>query len=406
MLSRLYGVLLPFFVSFLLAYLLDPLVGFVQHKCRVRYRGLSVFVTLALFVGLMTLAVYLIIPAMGREIRIAAAGVEQYFANFDADKYLTQEQQEKLHEALDGLNLESMLSYPEVRDGIKSIVPKIGGWITGGLSWLSELLVILVGLMYLIFLLVAFPSIRANWTKYVPEQYLPQVRTLVHETNINMNAYFRGQGLVALCVGVLFATGFTLTGMPMGFVMGLIIGALNLVPYMQALGIPPCILLCLVQSAQTGQPVWLTLLLMAAVFVVVQTLQDMVLVPRIMGKVTGLGPAAILLSLSVWGALMGVIGMIVALPLTTLAVSCYKHYVLHEPFASEQSEAECLSKDDSQKLKDNNQKTKDTKEHEHRQDITGEKRTPAADAGDLLARSGSEDTDNRHKGSEASEQRP
>ena len=377
-----------------------------QHKCRVRYRGLSVFVTLALFVGLMTLAVYLIIPAMGREIRIAAAGVEQYFANFDADKYLTQEQQEKLHEALDGLNLESMLSYPEVRDGIKSIVPKIGGWITGGLSWLSELLVILVGLMYLIFLLVAFPSIRANWTKYVPEQYLPQVRTLVHETNINMNAYFRGQGLVALCVGVLFATGFTLTGMPMGFVMGLIIGALNLVPYMQALGIPPCILLCLVQSAQTGQPVWLTLLLMAAVFVVVQTLQDMVLVPRIMGKVTGLGPAAILLSLSVWGALMGVIGMIVALPLTTLAVSCYKHYVLHEPFASEQSEAECLSKDDSQKLKDNNQKTKDTKEHEHRQDITGEKRTPAADAGDLLARSGSEDTDNRHKGSEASEQRP
>ena len=359
MLSRLYGVLLPFFVSFLLAYLLDPLVGFVQHKCRVRYRGLSVFVTLALFVGLMTLAVYLIIPAMGREIRIAAAGVEQYFANFDADKYLTQEQQEKLHEALDGLNLESMLSYPEVRDGIKSIVPKIGGWITGGLSWLSELLVILVGLMYLIFLLVAFPSIRANWTKYVPEQYLPQVRTLVHETNINMNAYFRGQGLVALCVGVLFATGFTLTGMPMGFVMGLIIGALNLVPYMQALGIPPCILLCLVQSAQTGQPVWLTLLLMAAVFVVVQTLQDMVLVPRIMGKVTGLGPAAILLSLSVWGALMGVIGMIVALPLTTLAVSCYKHYVLHEPFASEQSNAECLSKDNNRKSEDDSQTSED-----------------------------------------------
>ena len=335
MLSRLYGVLLPFFVSFLLAYLLDPLVGFVQHKCRVKFRGLSVAITLILFVGLMTLAVYLIIPAMGREIKAAAVGVEQYFEHFDADQYFTAEQQQKIHAALDGLNLESVLSYPEVRDGIKAILPKVGGWITGGLSWLSELLVIFIGLMYLIFLLIAFPSIRANWTKAVPPKYLPQVITLVHEMKVNMDAYFRGQGLVALCVGVLFAIGFSIIGMPMGFAMGIIVGILNLVPYMQALGIPPCILLCLVQSAQTGQPVWLTLLLMAIVFIVVQTLQDMVLVPKIMGNATGLGPAAILLSLSIWGALMGVIGMIIALPMTTLIISCYRHYVLHVPFPSE-----------------------------------------------------------------------
>ena len=76
--------------------------------------------------------------------------------------------------------------------------------------------------------------------------------------------------------------------------------------------------------------------LMAIVFIVVQTFHDMFLVPKIMGKVTGLGPAAILLSLSLWGALMGVIGMIIALPLTTLGISCYKHYVLHEPFMFEQ----------------------------------------------------------------------
>lgn len=339
MLSRLYGVLLPFFVSFLLAWLLDPLVGFIQHKCRVKFRGLAVAITLILFVGLMSLAVYLIIPAMGREVKSAAVAVEQYFANFDADKYFTPEQQEKIHSTLDGLNLESILSYPEVRDGIQKLLPKIGAWITGGLSWLSELLVIFIGLMYLIFLMLAFPSIRANWRKYVPQKYYPQITTLVHEMNVNMNAYFRGQGLVALCVGILFAIGFTITGMPMGFVMGIIIGVLNLVPYMQALGIPPCILLCLVQSAQTGQPVWLTLLMMAIVFIVVQTFQDMYLTPKIMGKVTGLGPAAILLSLSFWGALMGVIGMIIALPLTTLGISCYKHYVLHEPFASEQIEA-------------------------------------------------------------------
>ena len=336
MFSRLYGILLPFFVSFLLAWLLDPLVSFIQYKCRVKFRILSVAITLILFVGLMTLGVYLLIPAVEREVKKSAVAIEQYFETFDASRYLTEEQQAKVQETLGGLNLQSVLSYPEVRDGIKSFLPEIGSWITGGLSWLSELLVIFIGLLYLIFLLISFPSIRAHWRDYVPKKHLPAVSTIVHELSVNMNAYFRGQGLIALCVGILFAIGFTLTGMPMGFVMGLIIGVLNLVPYMQALGIPPCIILCLVQSAQTGQPVWLTLLLMAIVFIVVQTFQDMVLTPKIMGKVTGLGPAAILLSLSFWGALMGVVGMIIALPLTSLGISCYKHYVLHEPFASEQ----------------------------------------------------------------------
>ena len=336
MFSRLYGILLPFFVSFLLAWLLDPLVSFIQYKCRVKFRILSVAITLILFVGLMTLGVYLLIPAVEHEVKKSAVAIEQYFENFDASRYLTDEQQAKVQETLDGLNLRSVLSYPEVRDGIKSFLPKIGSWITGGLSWLSELLVIFIGLLYLIFLLISFPSIRAHWRDYIPKKHIPAVSTIVHELSVNMNAYFRGQGLIALCVGILFAIGFTLTGMPMGFVMGLIIGVLNLVPYMQALGIPPCIILCLVQSAQTGQPVWLTLLLMAIVFIVVQTFQDMVLTPKIMGKVTGLGPAAILLSLSFWGALMGVVGMIIALPLTSLGISCYKHYVLHEPFASEQ----------------------------------------------------------------------
>jgi predicted PurR-regulated permease PerM len=344
MFSRLYGILLPFFVSFLLAWLLDPLVSFIQHKCRVKFRVLSVAITLILFVGLLTLAIYLLIPAVEREVRASAVAVEQYFANFDMDAYLSAEQQEKLHETLDGLNMESLLSYPEVRDGIKNFLPQIGSWITGGLSWLSELLVVFIGFLYLIFLLVSFPTIRANWRRYIPQKHLPEVSTIVHELSVNMNAYFRGQGLIALCVGILFAIGFTLTGMPMGFVMGLIIGVLNLVPYMQALGIPPCIILCLVQSAQTGQPVWLTLLLMTIVFIVVQTFQDMFLTPKIMGKVTGLGPAAILLSLSFWGALMGVVGMIIALPLTSLGISCYKHYVLHEPFASERPVEENVKK--------------------------------------------------------------
>jgi len=329
MFSRLYGVLLPFFAAFLLAYLLDPFVDFVQNKCKVKIRGLAVTIVLLLFTGALTLALYLLIPAIGHEVRLAAIGVEQYIASIDLDKFLSVEQQQKFDEMVERMNIEGILSDPEAREALKSIAPHIGGWITGGLSWLAELFVVVIALMYLVFLMVAFPRIRANWINFVPFKYRSKARTLMHEANRNMNAYFRGQGMVAFIVGILFAIGFSIIGMPMGIAMGLIIGVLNFVPYMQALGIPPCILLCLVQSAQTGRPVWVTLLCLAIVFVVVQTLQDMVLVPKIMGKVTGMSPAAILLSLSIWGAIFGVIGMIIALPMTTLIMSYYQHYIKH-----------------------------------------------------------------------------
>ena len=66
MFGRLYGVLLPFFASFLLAWLLDPLVTFVQQKCKVKFRTLSVAITLVVFVGLLVLGFYLLVPAIGQ----------------------------------------------------------------------------------------------------------------------------------------------------------------------------------------------------------------------------------------------------------------------------------------------------------------------------------------------------
>ncbi len=201
-------------------------------------------------------------------------------------------------------------------------------------------MVVFIGLLYLIFLMIDLPNIRKKVPGLIPSKYRMQVMTLLKDMDRNMNAYFRGQALVATCVGILFAIGFTIIGMPMGIAMGLIIGVLNMVPYMQALGIPPCIILCLIQSAQTGQPVWMTLLFMALVFIVVQSIQDLVLTPKIMGNVTGMSPAAILLSLSIWGALFGVIGMIIALPMTTLIVSYYKHYIANRGVSSRARQAE------------------------------------------------------------------
>ena len=339
MFSRLYGILLPFFVSFLLAYVLDPVVGFVQNRCRVRNRALAVLVTLLVVAGVLVGAVAALRKPVTEQVNTAWTGFQRYIANFDINDYVSTETQEKLLNWQEEWQWESLLSNPELTSSIKELVPKIGKWVTGGLSWLSELMVVFIGIMYLIFLMIDFPKIRANWSKFVPRKYRAQAEMVMSDIDRNMNAYFRGQAMVASCVGVLFAIGFTITGMPMGIAMGLIIGLLNMVPYMQALGIPPCIVLCLLQSAQTGQPVWWTLTMMTIVFVVVQSIQDMILTPKIMGNVTGMGSAAILLSLSLWGALMGVIGMIIALPVTTLIISYYERYVANRGVGSRAHQA-------------------------------------------------------------------
>ena len=334
MFSRLYGVLLPFFVSFLLAYVLDPIVVFIQTKCRVRNRALAVVVTLVLAIGIVVGAIAALRKPVMDQVNTAWVGFQNYIATFDINQYMSAETQEKLLQWQEEWDWKSLLANPELTTSIKELLPKIGNWITGGLSWMSELVVVFIGFMYLIFLMIDFPNIRANYSKFIPRKIRPRVVTLMGDIDRNMNAYFRGQATVATCVGVLFAIGFTITGMPMGIAMGLIIGLLNMVPYMQALGIPPCIVLCLIQSAQTGQPVWLTLLLMAIVFIVVQSIQDMVLTPKIMGNVTGMSPAAILLSLSIWGAICGVIGMIIALPITTLIISYYDRYIANRGVSS------------------------------------------------------------------------
>jgi len=103
---------------------------------------------------------------------------------------------------------------------------------------------------------------------------------------------------------------------------------LNMVPYLQLLGFVPTILLAIVKAADTGQNFWVILLLALVVFAVVQMIQDTFLTPKIMGHVTGLNSAIILLSLSVWGSLLGILGMIIALPLTTLLISYYQKYVI------------------------------------------------------------------------------
>lgn len=338
--SILYGVLLPFFVSFLLAYILDPVVVFIQNKCRVRNRALSVVLTLLLVIAVFVGGFALVIPEAKAQFNIAKEAFVAHAADFDINRYLPEETQAKLEQLNANWSLQSLLEREDIHQSIKNFVPKVLNWLSGGLSWLGGLFSVFVGLMYLIFLMLDMPNIQAKWSHFVPFKFRRQAQAVMANVDKNMSAYFRGQLIIASCVGILFAIGFSIIGLPMGIIMGFVVGFLNLVPYMQALSIPPAILLALLQGFTTDRPIWLCLVLVAVVYVVVQTVQDMVLTPKIMGDAMGLSPAMILLSLSFWGALFGVIGMILALPLTTLIIYYYDRYVANRGVSSRAHQAD------------------------------------------------------------------
>ena len=142
-----------------------------------------------------------------------------------------------------------------------------------------------------------------------------------------MRRYFRAQALVASLTGLICAIGFVLIGLPLGILLGALVGLLNMVPYLQIIAIVPAIILALIHALETGMSIWLVLALTGLVFVIAQIIQDGVLVPRIMGKVTGLSPAAIMLSLSIWGKLLGLLGLIIALPVSFLLLAYYRSFL-------------------------------------------------------------------------------
>ena len=200
--------------------------------------------------------------------------------------------------------------------------------ISGTTTFVMTILGIFVVLLYLIFILLDYKEIQDGFRSMVPERYSKTLRSLLDDIEESMNTYFRGQATVAFCVGILFAVGFSIVGLPLAILLGLFIGFLNLVPYLQTIGFVPAILLTMLQAAQTGENFWYLFMLVLLVFIVVQVIQDMFLVPKIMGKAVGLNPAIILLSLSIWGTLLGFVGLIIALPLTSLCISYYRRYVL------------------------------------------------------------------------------
>ncbi|MBQ3657225.1 MAG: AI-2E family transporter [Bacteroidales bacterium] len=319
------NVLLPFAVAFMIAYILNPVVNFFNRWLKKRF--FSVVLTLLIVVALLFGFYELIFPSIFSEISSLyttlkdkavqeqwsdniPAFVSEYIKNFSTNK-----------------TIEELLTNGNFSKVLDKVLPRITNFFSETFNFLSGIFGLAIVILYIIFIMKDYDEISSGAYRMIPPKYKERFRTLIKRFQKEMSNYLRGQLLVVLCVTILYSVGFSLIGLPMGLTLGIFVGILNLVPYLQIAGFLPAFLLTVIKSVETGSPLWIAVLMTAAVFVVVQIIQDMILTPYIMGKNTGLNPAVILLSLSVWGKILGFLGLILAIPFTCLVITYYSEYI-------------------------------------------------------------------------------
>lgn len=321
------GVLWPLAVAGVLALILRPLVGSLEN----RLNGRRLAAVILLYGGFLLAAggvlLLLLPPLIGQLIDFvsylpqlwgrAVNFVQQHYPQWMGviKKYLDDP---SVRNFADGLAAQSKALVAHALPGLQAA---FGGVFRVG-AFFTHLAIIPV---YLFFFLLARGEPTANLGHHLPflrEGVRQDVVFLATEFVSIIVAFFRGQLLIALCMGVMFAIGFSVIGLKFGLFIGLALGVLNIVPYLGSIiGLAVALPLAFFQPEGGWQLLGLVVLVKA----VVQCIEGWVLTPKIMGHQTGLHPVVIVIAIFFWGtAFDGVLGMLLAVPLTAFFVTAWR----------------------------------------------------------------------------------
>ena len=293
------NALLPFLIAWLMAYMMQPFVKFFQYKLKLKNRILSIVAVLFSCLLIASLLVVMVIPSIIQEADKTLVLLTSHQPGDSHIPFIPKSWIDYLEQNWDIVQLMDLVSKENIINAFKQIAPKMWYILSNTFSVLFSVTIVFVIFLYFIFILIDYERIARGWMRLIPVRYRPFVSGLAFDVEQSMNRYFRGQSLIALCVGVLLAIGFKIINFPLAVTLGLFIGFLNLIPYLQTIGIIPMVLLSLLKSAETGENFWIIFGLSLLVLGIVQTIQDLYLTPKIMGKAMRLNPAIILLSLAI-----------------------------------------------------------------------------------------------------------
>ena len=250
------AVLLPFFAAWAIAWILAPVVNFLYVRCYIRPRFLAVILTLIGTTAIAVGALWLIVPPFLDGILHIKDALLRYLQNDSGHVVLPNWMQNLLQEWLDALQLEHKLKQGNVLQMLRTSLPHVWNVVQSTANVVISLASSAFALLYLVLLLADYDHYATVWLKYVPRSQRAFLEKLSNDAAHNMRGYFRGQMLVAISNGVMFSIGFWLIGLPMPVGMGIFVGVLSFIPYIQVLGILPAALLSLLQMADTGSSFW------------------------------------------------------------------------------------------------------------------------------------------------------
>lgn len=329
LIGKLEYVLLPFCAACLISYMLDPFVEFNRRINHLKGRAIATFLTLIEVTLIIGVLCYFFIPSIVKEIDQMKNLITAYSAENASVPYIPAKVHEYIEKFLNSDNIKELIN----GDNIESIINKSSTVLSASIDIVMRTVQWLLMFVYVIFILLDYEQLMRGFRQLVPPKYRKVAYKIEDDIKINMNHYFRGQAIIALFAAVFYCIGFSIVGIPLSIVLGIIVGILYMIPYFQYITLIPVAVVCLIYSMGGEADFWSVFGQCLLVYVISQSICDYILTPKIMGKALGLNPAIILFSLSVWGTLLGLIGMIIALPLTTLLLAYYQQYVIDKPIA-------------------------------------------------------------------------
>jgi predicted PurR-regulated permease PerM len=339
-------VLIPFMVALILAYIIHPMVirvenfakpvypHFLEKMIPLRVFAVILSIMFILFFGAFLL--YITIPIITTEIQHTNSVISKMIGNAEwknrAMEKLPKDYWKYVEEVFQRKDVQEFLHTRDfltiVNSTARKLLPGIWGVLSTTTSFLFSLLGFSVIALYLGFLLIYYEIFVEGCRELLPQDVRKPIIKFIKDFDRVMNQYFRAQAFVAFLVGIMFTIGFWIIDMPLFIIVGMFIGLLNMVPYLQLIGFIPALVLGTIAALETGTSIGWTIFLILLVFGIIQAIQDGILVPRIMGDATGLNPVVILLSLSIWGKLLGFLGLLIAIPITGLISAYYQSYLL------------------------------------------------------------------------------
>ena len=324
-LYRLRGALAPFAVAFGLAYFLNPVVNALEGTFarafggrfglrKVPPRAAAVGVLAVVVILTLALAVVLVVPAVYHQVSDTVAKLPEYFRVVRA----------KLEPFYQRLNLQ----YPEqteearqrliaaIRDNIPQILSPLTRFLAGmfgsALGFVLTLLNLLIIPVFTFYLLYDMNLIREGLKELVPIRHRPYAYSRFKEVDRLLSAFARGQVTVCLILGTFYSIGLTACGVPMGLLVGMVVGFFNLIPFTSyLLGLPLSLALSWVDDQSTTR-----LIAVAVVFTFGQFVEGNFITPKVVGESLGLHAVVIMLAVLAGGTLFGFIGMLLAVPVT------------------------------------------------------------------------------------------